>query len=51
MTDEQAERIYDALKERYGDDLPSFEHEPRQFAHFVKMFRYYQGDLWDAMLQ
>lgn len=51
MTDAQANRIYAAMVEYYGDSLPSPEHEPMQFAHHVKMFKYYQGALWAAMLQ
>lgn len=51
MTDAQVNRIYNALVDHYGDSLPSFEHQPVEFAHFVKMFKYYQGALWAAMLQ
>lgn len=50
MTNDQATRLYKAMEEYFGDDLPSFEHCPVQFAHFVKMFKYYKGDVWAATL-
>lgn len=50
MTDEQALKIYEAMEEYFGHELPSPEHEPKQFAHYVKLFKYYKGDVWAAML-
>lgn len=29
------------MLEIWGDDLPSFEHEPIRFAHYVKLYKYY----------
>jgi hypothetical protein len=41
MTDEEIMAYYDKLKEYYGDSLADFEHYPIQFAHQVKLYRYY----------
>ena len=38
------EEIQEFLKYYEGYDLPSPEHEPIQFAHWVKCFRYYKSD-------
>jgi hypothetical protein len=29
--------------EAFFGELPNFEHHPRQFAHCVKVFKYYKG--------
>jgi hypothetical protein len=42
MTDEQALEFYNELKEHFGDKLPNFEHYPRQFAYYVRLYRYYK---------
>lgn len=39
--DEQAIELWNKLVEYYGNNLPSFEHEPIQFEHCVKLYRYY----------
>lgn len=44
MTDEQALKFYEELVEHYGDNLPNFEHYPKQFAQCVKLFRYYKSN-------
>ena len=41
MTNEEAEQHYQNLVEQYGEKLPSPEHEPQQFAHVVKLYKYY----------
>jgi hypothetical protein len=41
MTDEEAIKFYDELLEHYGT-LPNFEHEPIQFAHRIKLYRYWK---------
>jgi hypothetical protein len=41
MTDEEVLAKYEAMKERFGDDLPDPEHEPIRFAYYVKVFNYY----------
>lgn len=41
MTDEEALEFYQKLQEYFGDKLPNFEQEPRQFAYYVKLYRYY----------
>lgn len=41
MSDEEALKIYDLMVEYFGDDLPDPEHEPIRFAHFFKVFKYY----------
>lgn len=40
MTDEEALKKYNDMLKYFGT-LPNFEHEPKQFAHCVKMFNYY----------
>ena len=40
MTDDQVLNFYAELVRHYGSALPSFEHEPRQFAYYVKLYRY-----------
>lgn len=42
MTDEEALAFYNELVEHYGDSLPNFEHEPRRFDAYVKMYLYYK---------
>ena len=42
MTDEEVVEYYQALVEYFGDRLPSFEHEPKQFAMCVKLYKYYK---------
>lgn len=41
MTNEEVEQHYQNLVEQYGDKLPSPIHEPQQFAHVVKLYKYY----------
>lgn len=41
MTDQEALNFYEELLEHYGS-LPNFEHEPIQFMHLVKLYRYYK---------
>lgn len=42
MTNDEILKIYDNLLEMYGDDLPDFEHEPKQFAYVLKLYLYYE---------
>lgn len=42
MTDEEVLRMYDAMLEYFGE-LPNPEQEPKRFAHYVKMYRYYKA--------
>ena len=35
------EKAYAEMLEIWGDDLPSFEHEPIRFKHYVKMYLYF----------
>jgi hypothetical protein len=44
ITDEQAERVYQAMVEVWGDKLPNPIHEPRRIEYYLKMFRYCHGD-------
>jgi hypothetical protein len=39
MTDEEVILIYTDMEECYGS-LPSWEHEPMQFAYLMKMYLY-----------
>lgn len=41
MTDEEAIAKYEAMEEYFGETLPDPEHEPIRFAHYVKVFDYY----------
>jgi hypothetical protein len=41
MTDDEVEILYNEMEKFYGK-LPSFEHEPIQFANCVKLFKYYK---------
>ena len=43
MTDTEIMQFYQELVEHYGDDLANFEHEPRRFAHQIKLYRYYKS--------
>lgn len=45
MSDEEVVRFYEELVEHYGDKLANFEHYPRQFAHQIKLYRYYKDRL------
>lgn len=40
MTDEVL-KLYDKLKDYYGDKLADFETHPQTFAYQVKMYKYY----------
>jgi hypothetical protein len=42
MTDEQALKFYEELKEHYGDKLANFEHYPHIFTYQVKLYKYYK---------
>jgi len=42
MTNEEAIKFYEELKEHYGKDLVDYEVYPRQFAMQVKMYKYYK---------
>lgn len=42
MTDAEALKMYEELVEWYGDKLPNPDHHPIQFAHCVKLFKYYK---------
>lgn len=41
MTDLEALKTYAMMQDIFGDDLPNFEHHPRQFSYYVKLYRYY----------
>ena len=38
MTDEQALALYSAMQAEFGE-LPDFEHYPRQFIYYYKLFK------------
>jgi len=38
MTDEQALALYAAMEEEFGE-LPNFEHHPKQFIYYYKLYR------------
>jgi len=41
MSNEELERIYEEMKEIFGDHLPHPEQEPVRFAYYVKLYKYY----------
>jgi hypothetical protein len=43
MTDDEVLAFYNELVEWYGTALANFEHEPKQFAYQVKLYKYYQS--------
>ena len=45
MDNEEVQRKFNQLVERYGDDLPSPIQEPRRFEYYVKLHT------WDEQLQ
>lgn len=42
MTDDEAEKIYQEIKEYFGKDCPNPEQEPIRFAHYVKLYHFYK---------
>jgi len=40
MTDEQVLKIYEELKEQFGDKLPDPEHYPRTFEYFIRLYKH-----------
>jgi hypothetical protein len=42
MTEEQIIQFVTDMEEFFGS-LPSPEHEPIRFAHYIKLYRYYKG--------
>ena len=41
MSNEEIERIYEEMKEIFGDHLPNPEQEPVRFAYYVKLYKHY----------
>ena len=52
MTDQEALKMYEEMKEVYGDALPHPDHNPILFAYYVKLYKYYhrQVTAWDILL-
>lgn len=44
MTDQQALALYQAMEAEFGE-LPNFEHYPRQFIYYYKLFRLIQKNV------
>ena len=42
MTDDEIIAFYEEMVDHFGKDLPNPEHEPRRFAYYVKLLRYYK---------
>jgi len=40
MTDEEALKRYQEMEEYFGT-LPNFEHHPKQFAYYARLYEYY----------
>jgi hypothetical protein len=41
MSDDQIEKAFDEMRDMFGE-LPNPEHEPRRFAWYVKLWKYYK---------
>lgn len=50
MTEQQYQMAYEAMATEFGEHLPSYEHQPIEFAYYVKMFKYYRNDLWTMIM-
>jgi len=49
MQSSDYEKMYGELLDHFEGRLPNPEHEPKRFAFFVKMFKYYKykkGQIW-----
>lgn len=44
MTDKQALALYQAMKAEFGE-LPNFEHYPRQFSFYYKLYKLIQQNV------
>ncbi len=44
MTDEQALALYAAMEAEFGE-LPNFEHYPKQFIYYYKLYRLIQKNV------
>lgn len=44
MTDEEALEKYKKMEEYFGE-LPNFEHHPRQFMYYIRLYDYYNPEL------
>jgi hypothetical protein len=42
LTDEEVLKMYEDMLEYFGE-LPNPEQEPRRFAHYVKVYKYYNA--------
>jgi hypothetical protein len=42
MTDEEILKAYEEIVQEWGDKLPNPEHEPRRFAYYVNMYKYFK---------
>lgn len=43
MNDEEIIRAYEEMLELWGSNLPNPIHEPRRFAFYVKMYKYFKS--------
>lgn len=50
LTDEQAQKIYDAMVEEWGDRLPNPEHHPKQAEYYIKLFKYSHSKTLEQIL-
>lgn len=42
MNDNEILELYENVKNMFGDNLPNFEHYPRQFGYYVTLYHYRQ---------
>lgn len=43
MSPKEIRAAYKEMKDRWGSELPNFEHEPKRFAWYVKLYKYYKA--------
>ena len=41
MSDQEILKVYEGMQKVFGDRLPDFEVFPKQFAYYLKLYRYY----------
>lgn len=41
MTENEMKEIYDGMIKHFGDKVPDPEYQPKVFAYYLKLYRYY----------
>lgn len=42
MNNEQVEKTFQELVERYGREFPNYAHEPRRFLYYIRLMRWHK---------